>query len=457
MSAEPEDAAQRSADILSGPLRRPLLRLAWPMMAGYLFQIGFNWVDTYFVGRLGTDALAAVGSTMFVLWALLSFTEIVCVGTLSLVARAMGAKDRREASAVVLASGALVVLLSGTVAVVGATWVESIVLVLGLEPEPTRVAADYLRILLWGYPALAFFRVLESVFRGAGDTRPPMVVLAGAFALNMALDALLIFGWGPVPAFGVQGAAAATVIARGGGCLVLAAVLWRERHALGFKAPAPRWWATDRLLRIMRIGAPASAAGISFCLIYLVLVRITTTFGTAPVAALGVGLRMESLPWFLCVSFGRAAGAVAGQNLGARQVERARAAARLAMRQAWLGMTPIILVMVALPEACAAVFTDDPAVVEAAARYLRILGLVMPLLVVEVVLNNVAAGVGDTLPAMVVQAGGTALRIPVALGLVALGAGYLGVWWAVALTVALKAGAFEYWFRRERWARVGAT
>jgi len=448
-------------DILAGPLRRPLLRLALPMMAGYVFQIGFNLVDTFFVGSLGADPLGAVGSTMYVVWALIAVVELVSVGTLALVARAVGARDPQAAGAAALV-GAAGALGLGLVGALLEPWlVPAIVDPLGLEPQTAALARSYLGILVLGYPTLSGFFFLESTFRGAGETRLPMLVLVGALVLNAVLDYALIFGAGPLPAMGVRGAALATVLSRGTGCLVLLACLWRLRRGLGLGAPAPgalRPRAALRLLgRIVRIGAPASLAGLSFCGIYMVLVWYTNDVGgTVAVAAMGLGVRIESLSYMVFISLGRAAGTIAGQCLGAGDRERARAAARLACGYGVVAVLPLITAFLLGPRAIVGVFVDDPGVRDAGTSYLLIVAPTLLPFALEVVLDNVAAGVGDTVPAMAIEVVGTVLRLPLAMALVALGLGYTAIWWAIAATMVLKGLAFVVWYRRGRWLEVGA-
>ncbi|MGE0709365.1 MAG: MATE family efflux transporter [Planctomycetota bacterium] len=444
-------------EILAGPLDRPLLQLALPMLGGYAFQIGFNYVDAWYVGKLGPDALAGVLATMFVVWSLFALAEVVTVGVLARVANQIGAGQPHEAGAVVLTGILLSAVLAALVPLLGVAALPELVGLMGLEPVPGGLAQDYLRVLLLGYPTLIGFFLLESVFRGAGDTRTPMTVLAVCFLLNAALDRALIFGAGPIPALGVQGAALATVLSRGVGCTVLALVLWRRHRDLGIEAPQPGWLQARRAIRLVRIGAPSSVAGLCFCAIYLGLVRVTAEFGTPAVAALGLGLRLEALGFFVALSLGRAAATMAGQNLGARQPERARAAVRRAELLGAGALVPFVVVMLLLPEHLVRVFSEDPRVIEAAALYLRVVSWSMFPLAAEVVLDNVAGGVGDTVPAMLIEVLGTGLRLPLAWGLLALGVGYGAVWWCIALTVLIKAVAFELWFRRTDWAtRVGA-
>jgi MATE family, multidrug efflux pump len=417
------------------------------------------------VGLLGAEALAGVLATMFTSWALFALAEIVTVGVLALVARAIGAGDGSRAGAVVLCGGALAVLLGLMVPAAGLLGLDALVGSFGLAPGPATAAKQYLSVVFLGYPTLLGYFFFEAVFRGAGDTRTPMVILAASFLLNIALDPLLILGadLGPiqVPALGVHGAALATIGSRAVGCFVLAFLLWRSRQTLGLarpqgagKGPAgteDSWLQLAR--RILGIGIPASGAGLAFCAIYFVLLRITAQFGTPAVAALGLGIRLEAIGYFFQLACGRAIATVAGQNLGAGQVERARHASRRAVLLSLVGTAPIAFVMLFFPEPVVRIFVSDPRVVEAAVLYLQIVSWAMFPFAVEVVLNNVAAGVGDTVPAMGISGGGTALRIPLALGLMALGLGYTAIFWAIAITIVLKAVAFEVWFRSDRWSR----
>lgn len=443
-------------DILRGPLAPPLRRLAWPLAVGYVGQIGFNWVDMALVGRVGPDALAAVGGTLYAIWCMIAFAELASAGTLALVARAVGAGDRPRAGAAAvcgLAWGAVLVLV---IVALGGVIPRVVVGIVNLDPGPAALGVDYLEVLCFGFPTLGGFLILESIFRGAGETRLPMLVLAGSFVLNASLDVLLIFGWGPVPALGVQGAALATVCARGAGLLVLAAALWRRRYALGFARPRPGEVGLARAWEIAKIGAPVSTAGMAFSSIYLGLARITEDVGGTPaVAAMGVGIRMESVTYMLMLALGRAAGTIAGQNLGANQPERAKEVIRLALRWAVLAMLPIVALLLAWPQACMGIMTDDPAVIAEGSVYLRIVALATVPMAYEVVLDNVAGGVGDTAPAMAIEVVGTVIRLPLALGLAALGWGTLAVWWTISITMGIKGLAFWIWFRRERWAVTG--
>lgn len=450
-AAAPPDAPEN--DLLAGPLDGPLVRLAVPLLFGYLANLAFNWLNMLFVERLSEAALAAVSSSAYVYWGMISLAEVASVGTLALVARAVGARDPRAAGTAALAGAALGLALGVGLAVAGPWVAPGITTALGLTGETARLSTRYLELLFLCYPGLAGFLVLESICRAAGRTAAPMAVLALAFALNALLDWLLIFGAGPVPALGVEGAAIATVIARSLGALALLGYVVARREALGLTWPG---WRLEpaRVLRVARIGLPAATAGVGFAAIYVALNHQTAAFGMTAVAALGVGLRIEGLAFLIAQAIGRAAATMAGQNLGAGQVARARAAAWRGVLHGWAAMLPLCLAMVlAADEIAAAVVPTQPLVAVAAASYLRVAGFALLGMSLEVVLENVAGGVGDTVPAMAIEVVGTALRLPIAWALALTGMGYHAVWWAVASTCVLKGLAFWVWFRRGRWAR----
>lgn len=444
------------------------MRLTLPIYVGYLFQIGFNYADTFFVGRLGSDALAGVLATMFTSWAMFALAETVTVGVLALLSRAIGAGDAPRAGAVVACGGVLGLGLSLAVPSLGVWFLDDLVGLFNLEPGPAVAARDYLAVVFLGYPALFGYFFFEAVFRGSGHTRAPMLVLAGSFLLNIVLDPLLISGFSlgsyQFQGWGVTGAGVATIASRGLGCVVLALVAWRARAELGLARPqgpgravgGPQETWRRLATRIVSIGFPASAAGLTFCVIYFALLRITAQFGTPAVAALGLGIRLEGIGYFFQLALGRAVAAVVGQNLGANQPERARHAGRRALVWACVGTAPVALVMLCFPEPIVRLFSDDPALVRAAVLYMQIVSWAMFPFGIEVVLNNLAAGAGDTWPAMAIGMTGTALRIPLALALIELGMSYEAVWWSISLTIVVKALCFWIWFRRDRWLTAGA-
>jgi putative MATE family efflux protein len=257
-----------------------------------------------------------------------------------------------------------------------------------------------------------------------------------AGAVNLAADPVLIFGAGPVPALGVTGAAVATVVswtvAAVRGWMLLGRLGVRP-SLLGFARPplAETWTSVG-------VGFPLAVEGALFSLIYILLTRVTTTFGTPAVAALGVCHKLEVLNYFVCAGMGAAATTLVGQNLGAGDPRRA---ARCAWRTLFLTCLPVgavTVLLVAFPEGAVRVFSNDARVVSAGVTYVLLVGLTQLFMAAEVVLLGAFAGAQWTAIPAVIEIGLTAVRVPLAMWLVNRGWGVEAVWSAIAFTTVIK-------------------
>src|SRR5467141_5385493 len=307
-----------------GPLRRAVVRLAAPAVAMMACHFSFNLIDSIWVGRLiGPVALAAVSTAGFYVWVLLSLGEMVEVGLIAVAARRHG-EGLPDAAARAAGAAVLYALAAGTVvSLLGFVLTDTLFRVMGVPREVATLGRAYLDTWLLGGPLVFGFFAIEATFRAAGDTRTPFLLLAVSVVLSIGLDPLLIVGVGPFPRLGVQGAALASVMVRGGGFLIgISLALRRGLINLG----APDWRAVPT---IFRVGAPLSLTGVLFSLIYMWLTRFTSRFGTPALAALGVGHKVEGIGFIAISGFALSASALVGQNLGAHQEQRAREAVRL--------------------------------------------------------------------------------------------------------------------------------
>ena len=274
-------------------------------------------------------------------------------------------------------------------------------------------------------------------------TRTPMLL---ALAANALLDPLLILGVGPFPRLGTGGAALATILTRAGS-VVLGYRLLRRRHLIRRVRPS-----SDVMRAIARIGLPVSAGGVTFSLIYILLTRVTSQFGTAGLAALGVGHKIESLSFFACIGFGVAAATAVGQNLGAGQPERASRAGHAALRDALVLMSLIGMTFLVIPDQLMHLFTTDPAVVAHGVSYLRIVAVAQLFMALELVLQIAMEGAGYTVWPMVSGVTLTSMRLPLAWWLHR-PLGLAGVWWAISLTAIARGVVMIGIWRRGTWRR----
>lgn len=430
-----EDFVQRENKLLTGPVGLVLMRLALPIMAGMFLQTAFSLVDTWFVSRLGQDAIAAVSMNIPLFFIVLALGSAVAVGTSSLVAQAIGAGDRARAGGIAGQSVTLAVLLGFASGAIGVFLTRPLMLLMGAEGAALDFAVQYTQIILVGNPIFFLYSALDGTLRGEGDMKTSMVILAIATVINIVLDPLFIFGWGPIPALGVAGAALATVLARGIGLLIILGHFHGARSAIVFKLF--RWqWNPGTILAIFRIGIPTAISQAMLSLTMFVYNLLANQFGAHAVAALGLGFRIDSLAFMPGMSVSIATVTMVGQNFGARHYHRLVSAWRTALIMVFAAMGGMGLIVFFLPEFFVGIFTKEGPVVAQTISYLRIVPLFYGFLGMGIVTASAFQGLGRGLPALVVNMFRLGLvGIPLAVFLTrVLGWGPEGIWWALAMS-----------------------
>jgi putative MATE family efflux protein len=320
----------------------------------------------------------------------------------------------------------LAAVLGVVVALAGLSGLNPLFHLMALPADADLDARHFLIVQCFGSVLIYGYFVVEAAFRSAGNTRTPFVLLAGSVLLNLVLDPLMILGLGPFPALGVYGAALATVLTRGFGFAAGLVLLMRRGHIRPAFDRVAAW-------NIVRIGTPVMLAGSLFSLSYILLVPIVGQFGTPALAALGVGHKVEGVSYMIAVGFGLAASTLVGQNLGAGEPERARAAGWLT---ATLAVVPIGMLGLSFslwPGQLAGVFTRDDATAGAAALYLLAFSVVQPFIAFEESLFGGLSGAGYTVWPMVWVILLSVIRVPLALW-AAPRTGLAGVWLVLAVT-----------------------
>ena len=441
-----------AVDSTRGPLLSALLRLAAPVVIMQACHTAFHLVNVMWVGRLGADATAAITTSFFSLWTLYAIADIAGVGTTATVARHIGAREPQVAGYAAAQGALLAVGIGLALTLVGEFTVGPLFTLVGTDAHVRNLAIGYLKITLYGAVISMLYVWAESTMRAAGDTRTPMIVIATSLGLNALLDPLLIFGLGPVPALGVNGAAWATVIAQGFAVawfLVLAA---RRHPAFPLDFGALRKFAPRYAAALGRIGAPYSLIGILFSGVYLYFAHVAARFGTPAVAVVGVGNRIESVTYLVAAGFGLACEAIVGQNLGAGRADRAARATWMSSGLMALFGALMTGAMLLVPGALLSIFTSDPEVLRTGVPYLRILALTQVFTGVELVLNGAFSGAGDTFPPMLISVTVSLLRVPLAWWCaITLGLGLPGLAWMISLTCVVRTVILALWFRRGAW------
>jgi putative MATE family efflux protein len=364
----------RTKALLEAPIARTLLRLAIPNVVTTTVQAATGLIEAYFIGFLGTDALAGVA----LVFPGLMLMQMMSAGAMgggvsSAVARALGSGRRDDADAVVLhalvIAAGFAVFFSVTV-IAGGPWLYSF---LGGQDGSLAVALRYSNIVFGGIVLIWLFNTFANIIRGSGNTVVPAAVTVVGAALLVPLSAALIFGVGPIPALGVAGGAIALLTYYGIGTVGFVLYLWSGRSVI-----RPRLLETTLrwpLFRdILRVGLLASLTSLMTNVTIALTTGLVSAFGAAAIAGYGVGTRLEYLLIPLTFGFGGPLTALVGTNVGAGNRERA-------LRAAWIGgwicfaMTAAIGIAAALfPAAWLTLFGNDPAMIEAGSQYLRIVG-----------------------------------------------------------------------------------
>jgi MATE family, multidrug efflux pump len=442
-----DPAARPAGALTTGPLRPVILKLALPAVAMMACHFCFNLIDSVWVGRLiGPAALAAVSTAGFYTWIILNLGEMIEVGLVAVAARRHG-EGHPDAAARAAGAAVLYALVAGVVAsAAGLALMDALFRLMTVPSDVAQLGHRYLSAWLVGGPLVFGFFAIEATFRSSGDTRTPMLLLAGSVLLSIVLDPLLIAGIGPLPRLGVEGAATASVMVRGGGFLI--GVVIALRRGL-IRLDAPDWAAVPRMLRI---GAPLAVSGVLLSLVYMWLTRFTARFGTPALAALGVGHKVEGLGFIAISGFAISAAALVGQNLGAGHEDRVRAGVRLTTIYCLLVTVPMAFAFVTVPERLVAVFTTDPAVIEDGSLYLRIIAFAQIGQTFEIVLEGALAGAGYTFWPMVSGTVLTALRVPLAAWWAG-PLGLFGIWLALSLTAVGRGFANTLFWLSGAWRR----
>ncbi len=330
------------------------------MMLGIISMVAFNLVDTYFVGQLGTQELAALSFTFPVIMVIFSVVQGLGIGATALISKSIGQKNRNKAARETTDSLGLAVVIAGAFIVVGLFTTYPTFRLLGADEELIPLISSYMTI--W-YFALFFVTIPfvgNSAIRAVGDPKTPSYIMIFAVIINAILDPILIFGWGPIQPMGLQGAAIATAVSRGLTMILSLYILRYREKLITFDVPTK-----DVLFgcwrSILYIALPSGLSRIVVPVATGIITAILADYGAAAVAGYGVGTRIEFLASSLLFALSASIGPFVGQNLGSRKFERIRTGIRISNRFAVLYGLGIWIVLIGLSDGIASIFTQDPA------------------------------------------------------------------------------------------------
>ncbi|RKD95203.1 MATE family efflux transporter [Halopiger aswanensis] len=470
-----------SGSITEGSLVRPLFHLAWPIVVIQLLQVTYNVVDTLYLGRLSSDAVGAISLAFPLIFLLIAVAGGFTTAGAILVAQYTGASGDRSAGVVTGQTVSFVGLLSIVLGVVGYFYTRPALEILPSDQETAAavipLAADYMEIVFLGLPLMFGFFVFSALMRGYGDTRTPMLVMVVSVFINVVLDPFFIFGFQENPLFGwvgmtgleeslyattgfagmgIEGAALATILARGVGTAIGLGLLFGTdlgpRASLEHLKPD-----LDLIEDIVRLGTPSMVEQSMSALAMISLTAMVVTFSPPIVSAYGLGNRLISIVFLPAMGLGRAIDTMVGQNLGADRADRAARSTWLAAATGSGIMLLVAVVAVAFTEPIVSAFLGD---VDGAAEtiaygveYVRVRSVEFAFIGVSQVMLGAFRGAGNTKTAMVISIITLWVgRVGTVFTLVfILGWGATGVWIGMAVGNVLGALVGVAWFTRGTW------
>ncbi|QXD14993.1 MATE family efflux transporter [Rhodocaloribacter litoris] len=441
-------------DFTEGSLGRAILLLSVPMVLEMFMQAVFEVADIFFVGRLGADAVAAVGLAASLVILVFAVGIGLSMAAAAMVARRIGERDPEGAAAAAVQALAVSLVFSLPVAALGIGYAPELLRLMGATEHVVAAGTGYTAVLLGTNTTILFLFLINAIFRGAGDAALAMRALWLANVLNIVLDPLFIFGWGPFPELGVTGAAVATAVGRGIGVGYQCHALLRGRSRIRIRRHhlRPDPGVIRRLLRVSGTGILQYLIGTAS---WLGVIRIIATFGSAAVAGYTIAVRVIIFALLPSWGLGNAAATLVGQNLGAKKPERAARAVWITafVNTAFLGLVALAIQFVATP--LVMLFTTDPAVIPYGTACLRIVSYSYVFWAFGMVVVQAFNGAGDTdTPTWINLVCFWLIQIPLAYLLARpLEMGPNGVFAAIAIAQAILAVLGVLAFRQGRWKR----
>lgn len=422
--------------LLEGPIIRSLLSLAIPIALANILQAAYQLIDAYWVGRLGGTAVAAVSVSTPVMFLTIGLGAGLALAGSTLIAQYFGAQNQEMVDHVAGQTLLMIVVVSIVLGGAGFVFAPTLLRLMGVAPDVYPGALGFMRVSFVGLVFNFFFFMFQSIMRGIGEAKLPVFIVLGTVILNFLLDPPLIFGWGPIPAQGVKGAALATLATQSLAAVVGLGVLFSGRYAihLGWRHFVPDF---AYVKRAFLLGFPASIEQSARALGITVLTFLITSFGTLTLAAYGVGSTILQVIMIPAMGLSMAVSALVGQNIGAGNLKRAEEIGRLG---AWLGFAILsvfgVIAFFFAPQLVAFFVPKDPDVIAHGATYVRIMALAWGFLGAQFSLTGVLRASGNMVETMILTlVSQWVLQFPLAYVLSKhTNMGERGIWWAFPVT-----------------------
>ncbi|HMA68707.1 MAG TPA: MATE family efflux transporter [Candidatus Mcinerneyibacterium sp.] len=438
--------------LIEGNIYIQLLKISLPIIGTSFIQMTYSLTDLFWIGKIGSGAVAAVGTAGFFIWLANAMTLTTNVGSQVTVSQSVGLKNYDKAKIYSLNSFKLVFLFSIILSFLIYLLAPSLMSFFDLGVDETGfnvtgASIDYLRIISFGLPFFLTNFTFTGIINGYGNTKIQFYINAVGLLLNMILDPLLILGIGFFPKLEVKGAALATSFSQIVVFIIFILFIYKKETLFSLKRIFDPF-SFEHIKSILKIGVPISLRNSLFAVFAMILAKILTRWGAIPIAVQKIGAQVEALSWRTASGVGLALSTFVGQNFGAGKYSRIISGYKKAIYIISILGVFVSLFFIFEGELLGKLFFSRSDVIDAAAVYFRILGYSQMFMCLEIVTGGAFNGLGRTLPPSLVSIILTGMRIPLAILLSSIDYfGLNGVWWSISFTSVLKGIIVVIWFR----------
>jgi len=446
-------------NLTEGSILKSLITLSVPIILANVLQTAYQLTDTFWVGRLGINAVAAVSISFPIIFLIVSLGGGLAMAGTILVAQYKGKKDKKAIDHITSQTLLMVIIISIILAIFGYIFSAFLLRLMGPEPDVFSSAVSYMKISFIGVIFMFTFMVFQSLMRGVGDVKTPMYIVLATVLLNLILDPLFIFGYGFIPAFGVSGAAIASVGTQGLSAVIGISLLLKGKYKIRLYLDdlKPDW---ILIKKMFKLGFPASIEQSTRALGMTVMTFLVATFGTLTLAAYGIGSRILMFIIIPALGLSMATSTLVGQNIGAGKIKRAEKITKLSSLASFIILTIVGIIVFIFAKQISAIFIPGEAeTIQSSALFLRIMALTFGFIGIQMSLNGLFRGSGNTMISMVLSIISLwVLRFPLAYILSKYTAfAEIGIWIAFPVANVVAAVVTVTWFMKGTWKQKKIT
>ena len=454
----PELTEKIRTDYTEGTVLGSILKMGIPSMFGFLSQNIYSFVDTFWVSRLeeGEAGVAAVTFFATILWMFFSFNQLIGPGSVAIISRRYGEKEFDQTEKAIKETLILKLFFGVLFGVVGYFFVDKMLVLMGAENLALEMGIAYGRVMFVGMGIMYATYSIYTAMRGVANPQMAMILMIASNILNLILDPLFMFGWFGLPAFGIRGAAIASVVSFTITFAVGLYLFYGDKTNVKLHLWGKERLAIASMWKIIKIGIPAWIGEISFSSSRLIITPLIAAFGTSVVAAYGVGNQVTHFGIMVLVGIGLGLSSLIGHTVGSGKLKRAKQTADHAVILGIAIMTVFGVIVFIFARQLMGLFFDSADTIGYGVTMLRIFALAFPFLGGFLMMEEVHVGVGMNAPAMVMNIINSwpMQALPIYLFTQVFNMGVESVWWTIGASFTISSIGFYFYYRRGRWMTI---